>query len=319
MKYKKFIEVDRAIDALYAEKKYEESLELLEEALKVLPENEIKNNYFTIIWIKTVLYTMCKKYDECFDEIKRIVDQGYSFPIHFKRFEALKQKNGYEDLITKNNKLLDKLKTNTKAKYAVHLPEGYTPGKQYPLFIALHGDGISNMQELSGYWKPDVFVENNFIFAYIQSSQVVCHNGHGWLNDMKTARRDIKECYDLIAKEYVIDESSILIGGFSGGAITSVDFTMSNILPIKGFIALCPEIKPEAFTKENVRLAAQRGVKGVFMEGELVLPMESEEEMIKTFDEVGLLYEYYINKGVGHCAPEDFDEKLRKALKFIVD
>ncbi|WP_432663673.1 hypothetical protein R9X47_24215 [Wukongibacter baidiensis] len=319
MKYNKFIDVDRAIDALYEEKKYEESLELLEEALKVLPKNEIKDNYFTIIWVKTVLYTMCKRYDECFEEIKQIVNEGYAFPIHFKRFEPLKKKSGYEELKAKNDKMLDKLKANTKAKYVVHLPANYNSEKKYPLFIALHGDGISNMQELSGYWKPDVFIENNFIFAYIQSSQVVCHNGHGWLDDTETARRDIKDCYDSIAKKYLIDESSILIGGFSGGAITSVDFTMSHIFPIKGFIALCPEIKPEAFTKKNVRLAAQRGIKGVFMEGELVLPMESEEEMIKTFDEVGLPYEYYINKGVGHCAPKDFDDKLRKALKFILE
>uniref|UniRef100_UPI003D7B6A62 hypothetical protein n=1 Tax=Wukongibacter sp. M2B1 TaxID=3088895 RepID=UPI003D7B6A62 len=319
MKFKRFIEVDRAIDTLYEEKRYKESLELLEEALKVLPENEIEDNYFTITWIKTVLYTMCNRYDECFDEIEEIVNKGYSFPIHFKRFQPLKKKSGYKDLIAKNNKLLNELKEKTKIKYLVHLPADYNPEKEYPLFIALHGDGIANMEELSGYWKPDVFLNNNFIFAYIQSSQVICHNGYGWLNDMETARRDIKSCYDYIVKEYLIDENFILVGGFSGGAITSIDFTMSNILPIKGFIALCPEIKPEAFTKENVKLAAKRGVKGVFMEGELVLPMESEEEMIKTFDEVGLSYEYYINKGVGHCAPKDFDDKLTRALKFILD
>ncbi|WP_375372912.1 hypothetical protein [Clostridium sp. CF012] len=32
----------------------------------------------------------------------------------------------------------------------------------------------------------------------------------------------------------------MLIGGFSGGAIASIDVTMSNAIPIKGFIALGP-------------------------------------------------------------------------------
>lgn len=74
---------------------------------------------------------------------------------------------------------------------------------------------------------------------------------------MKTAKRDIKDCYESIAVKYPVDERFILIGGFSGGAVTSVDFTMSHILPVKGFIVLCLEIKPEAFTKENVELAAK--------------------------------------------------------------
>lgn len=213
---------------------------------------------------------------------------------------------------------MEKINVNVKPEYVVHLPENYNSEKKYSLFIALHGDGICNIKEFSGYWKPDVFLKNNFILAYVQSSQVICHNGHGWLKDLKKANKDIKACYDLILKEYSVDERSLFIGGFSGGAIAATNFTFSNIISIKGFIGLCTEEKPEAFTIANVELAAKRGVKGVFMEGELVLPMEEEDEMLKIFAEVGLSFEYYINKGIGHRAPDDFDEKLSQALRFIL-
>jgi hypothetical protein len=93
---------------------------------------------------------------------------------------------------------------------------------------------------------------------------------------------------------------------------------VSGIILIKGFIGLCPEEKPPAFTKENVRKAAQNGTRGVFMEGELMLPVAGEEEMLKEFTGQGLPFEYYVNKGIGHEAPEDLDEKLRQAIKFIM-
>ena len=78
-----------------------------------------------------------------------------------------------------------------------------------------------------------------------------------------------------------------------------------------------PRIKPAAFTDENVRKAVQDGIKCVFMEGEKVLPVLDEDEMMKTFDEQGLQYEYYINKEAGHDIPSDFDKKLEQAVTFI--
>lgn len=319
MKYNKFIELDKEIDGLFEQKKYNEALILLEDGLKTLPEQELKDNSFLVMWDKIVVYTSCEKYDEAFGIVRQTIEDGFSLPLHYPRFKFLQQKSGYDDLKARNDKLISELKKSAKAEYKVYVPDNYDPMKRYPLFMALHGDGMCNMQELSGYWKPDIFLANNVIFAYIQSSQVNCHNGYGWTYDLKTARMDIKYCYDSIASRYPIDESSILIGGFSGGAEASVDFTMSHIIPVKGFIALCPEIKTEAFTEENVKLAAERGVRGVFLEGELVLPMESEEEMLKVFDEVNLPYEYYINKGIGHRAPDDFDDKLNHAVKFILE
>jgi predicted esterase len=316
--YNKFAELDKEIDYLCEQKRYDEAMALYEKGVKALPEQEVRDNSPELIWTRAVLNTLLGKYGECFDVIKESVDMGFPFPLHFKRFEPLKQMTGYQDLLEKNEKLINELKKTARPEYVVHLPQNYNPLKRYPLFIALHGHGMCNNKEFSRYWKPDAFLAQNFIFAYVQSSQVICKNGYGWLDSAETSRRDIKECYDRIAKKYSIDDGSILIGGFSGGAITSVDFTLSNIIPIRGFIALCPEIKPEAFTKENVEVAAARGVRGVFMEGELVLPIKCEEEMLDAFKEAGLSCKYYVNKGKGHEAPNDLDDKLKMALEYIL-
>jgi predicted esterase len=36
---------------------------------------------------------------------------------------------------------------------------------------------------------------------------------------------------------------NIIIGGFSGGAIVSLEITMANVLPVMGFVGLCLELK----------------------------------------------------------------------------
>ncbi|MEG0672327.1 hypothetical protein, partial [Clostridium sp.] len=161
-------------------------------------------------------------------------------------------------------------------------------------------------------------LKKDFIFIYVQSSQLYRHNGFSWTINPLTSRGEIKECYNLILQEYLIDEKCVIIGRFSGGAITALDITFASVIPIKGFIAIGPDL-PKSFTKDNVKLAAERGVRGVFMEGEILIPLEEQEEMIRVFEEVNLHYEFYINKGIGHAIPQDLSEKLNKALSFICD
>ncbi len=179
----------------------------------------------------------------------------------------------------------------------------------------MHGDP-GNIGEFSEYWKPDEFLKKDFIFVYVQSSQLYRYDGFSWTMNPLISRNDIKECYNLLLQEYFIDDECVIIGGFSGGAITALDITFANIIPIKGFIAIGPDF-PESFTKENVKLAAERGVGGVFMEGQVIIPLKEQEEMIKVFEDVGLPYEFYVNKGIGHAIPQDLPAKINKALSFI--
>jgi predicted esterase len=260
---------------------------------------------------------MCGRFDECLLIIGGILDKGYPFPLSFKRFDPLREKEAYRQIKGKNEALLKKAKASADIAYKVFVPESCRKDKKYPLFIALHGHGICSIEEFSAYWKPDVFTKRGFIFAYLQSSQVLCHNGYGWMDDYEKAVRDIEKGIKAIAAEYPVDETSVIIGGFSGGAIAAVNFAMSGIKPVNGFLCVCPEEKPPAFTRENVRKAAGSGMRGVFMEGELVLPIADEDEMRRIFSEEGLPCEYYVNKGIGHETPDDLDAKLEQALKFI--
>lgn len=293
-----------------------EALILLEKVLENFPESEYKKHLPDIMHRKAMYYCRCEMYEECIDIAIDMVEQGFVCGPWLLRMLPLKEDERYIKLKEKNDILLAQAQEKAKLEYVVNLPEGYTEEKQYPLFLAFHGGG-ENIDEFSDNWKPDAFVKNGFITVYVQSSQVSWHNHYNW-NNTPVFRNDIKTCYDLVTKEYSVDKECVIIGGFCGGAMPTVDITMTNVIPVKGFIALCAYVV-ESFTKENAQAAANRGVKGVFMEGENDESTPEVEEMTKVFDEVGLPYQHYINKGTGHWYPDDLSDKLEKALKFILD
>ncbi|MCM1988856.1 hypothetical protein [Oceanirhabdus seepicola] len=315
MKYKKYWEFESKITTLYNQNKYKEALNLLEHASKYLPKKEFDKYFFEIMLSKAEFYCAEGMYEESIDVLSHLINEGFACDNDIFDLIAMKKDNRYMELKGKNELLLTSASEKAGFKYAVHLPSNYIEGKKYPLFIALHGDP-GNIGEFSEYWKPDEFLKSDFIFVYVQSSQLYHHNGYGWLINSLISRNDIKKCYNLILNNYSIDEKYVVVGGFSGGAITALDITFANVIPIKGFIALGPDI-PESFTNENVKLAAERGVRGIFMEGEVLIPLEEQDEMIKVFEEVNLPYEFYVNKGIGHAIPYDLPDKLNKALSFI--
>lgn len=315
MKYNKYWEFEGKITTLYNQKKCREALNLLEHASEYLPKQEFDKYLFEIMLSKAEFYCVEEMYEEAINVISYLLNEGFACDNDIFDVVPLKEDSRYIELKNKNDLLLRKASEEAEFKYEVHLPDNYIQGKRYPLFIALHGDP-GNIGEFSEYWKPDEFIKKDFIFVYVQSSQLYHHNGFSWTINPLISRNDIKECYNLILRKYSIDEKCVIIGGFSGGAITALDITFANVIPIKGFIGIGPDF-PKSFTKENVKLAVERGVRGIFMEGEIIIPLEEQEEMIKVFEEVDLSYEFYVNKGIGHAIPQDLPDKLNKALSFI--
>ncbi|MFZ5351948.1 MAG: alpha/beta hydrolase [Bacillota bacterium] len=321
MSYKNFKELEIAYTKPYTDGEYKKALEMLEEGTRILPEEEYKKHEFVILLDKTIMNVMLKSYDEAVEIIKATMDMGYLFPLHYRVLEPIRQLEEYIELKQKNDKLLEKAQSAARAKYDVQLPDSCCKEKKHPLMLLLHGDGgDGNIEDLKYYWKPEVLFERGFIVAYLQSSQVLCHNGYGWLPNAEVSRRDIKDCYDKIVEEYTVDESMVFIGGFSGGAIASMDIALSNAVPVKGFLSLCPSRIPAAYTDENIRAAVQRGVRGVMLEGEDAKEdIEVEKQILKGFEAEGLRCKYIINKEVGHWYPKDFDAKQEEALEFLLE
>jgi predicted esterase len=312
MSYTHYRQVDAAADKLYAQEKYEEALALLQDTLNQFPEY-----WFNNLSYQAFLFRNTGQYEKGYEIAETLIQQGYFFPIEGE-LELLKQKAGFASLQEENERLKAKAQAQARMEYAVYLPEGYIESKRYPLFFVLHGDGgNANLEQFPWYWPSEAVTRLGFVSVYVQSSQVLAYRNFGWLSDPQIARRDIKNCYEMVVSQFAVDPGMVIVGGFSGGAITAIDIALTDALPVRGFVCQSPEIKPASFTVENVRRAAQRGIRGVFMEGAKVIPVPDEQEMMQAFQDAGLPYQFYVNPGVGHVIPEDLAEKLRQAVDFI--
>lgn len=314
MNFKNFCEFKEYYSPFFSEKKYDEVLNILHHAHELLPQDSYDENLFELMIDESRIYTSTNNSESCINLIKKALEKGYEFPLHWPNFDLLRNHPEYESLNNLNTKLLK----NSKMKYEVHLPKSYDPQKKHPLFFCLHGDGFGcNIKKNSCYWKPDALLEKGYIVVYPQSSQIYFHNSFGWLRDPAISRKELKDCYEQLLLDYSIDKTCVLIGGFSGGATTSINIAFENTIPVKGVIALCPGDYLGNVELEDTKKLAERNTKIVILEGDEDTD-PAVQHILKLFKEVGLAHEYHINKGLGHWYPEDLAEKTLKAVEFIV-
>jgi predicted esterase len=313
MKYESYRQMDKVLDELYAEKKYEEAIELLGIAREQFP-----NDLFEILWYEAVIYVISGDHENSLTTLEEMIDKGFFAELEWGIFDPVRDDARFTSIFEANQCLKAEAQKNARMEYQVYTPEGYTSEGKYPLFIALHGDGHS-LAYFKSNWEATGLLDKGFVLVYVQSSQVLSTDGSGWTPEYEIARRDIKAAYDEIVGQYSIDRDNVLIGGFSGGSIAAIEVTMANTLPVKGFVSLCPSLKPPSFSKENVKRAVQRGVRGVLMEGELEGEVPAEQEMIVVLKEANFPYQFHINPNTGHAFPKDFGQKLLDAIEFIMD
>jgi predicted esterase len=194
------------------------------------------------------------------------------------------------------------------------LPEGYSPDREYPLFIALHG-GSGNMEEFSEVWKSGL-LDSEFIVAYVQSSLVVSMTGYSWTQDLEVSRREVTEAYQRVANEYPIDRNEVLVGGFSAGGIASLEVVLGDDFPLSGFVVLCPA-RPENFTLQALASVRDRGVRGTILTTEMDPNVDVQRQMAELLEEVRLPHEFVVTPDVGHWIPNNLGELVDRAIEHI--
>lgn len=95
---------------------------------------------------------------------------------------------------------------STLQPYTVRLPENYNPNKKYPLFVMLHGSGSTDEHALFDNLTDNKYIE-------------IAPFGRGTSNCFSADKGevDVKEAIDDAMKNFSVDTSKIVIGGFSMG------------------------------------------------------------------------------------------------------
>lgn len=313
MKYESYRQLDSFVDQLFIDQKYDQALDLLDIARRQFPDFLDE-----ILWYQALIYIVSERPEKCLDSLEEMLANGFFNQLEWNFFDPLRDDARFKAISEKFQELRTLAQKNARMQYRVLTPPGYTGNQQYPLFIALHGNG--HWLDIFQYnWKPDILLEQGFIVLYVQSSQMMGSNSFSWTESYEVARRDIKAAFDAAAAQYSVDSHKVLIGGFSGGGMAAIEAAMANTLPVRGFITLCASTKPESFTPQNVHLAKQRALRGVMLKGENEGTIADEQQMLAVFDAEKFPYQFIVNPGIGHTFPADFDRKLLAAINFVME
>lgn len=313
VRFSDYHEMRKYVGELYSQKKYAEAAEVLKDALARFPENLHANAYNLALMyghlsepekgVKVLLYALehgvwFGKYDFFNEELWG----------PYKKLDSFK-------IFQKQNELLWKdAQKSAKAELLIVVPEDYTSGKEYPLFIALHG-GNSNIADFNKSWISDR-MRQEFIVAYVQSSQIVAMNGFNWTEDIELSKREIGYAYQETIKKYPVLRDKVIIGGFSSGGVAAIEVILHNTIPAAGFIALCPA-RPESFTAELVRDAKERGARGTILTTEMDPRLPDQKKMNEIIANEDFPCEFIVTPNIGHWFPEDLDKKIDSAIDFI--
>jgi len=128
----------------------------------------------------------------------------------------------------------------------VHIPEGYDPGKKYPLVVVIHGafstaakmeqeTGFSTLADQEGFVV--VYPNGMGIFGLLQHWNA----GHCCGKAAKDNLDDvafIRECIEQVAEKLNIDRKRIYLTGFSNGGMLVYTYVAANSSRVAAFAAL---------------------------------------------------------------------------------
>jgi len=312
MKFSCFEEVDKEVTVMYNDGRFEEAVDLLKTVVEQYPDN-----LYTITWDMAVIYSLMTPTQG--EKIMEILEYGYEKDLWYNldpedmRWKSCKESSRFHELVKKNKLRKELAQAKADKKYEIYMPADYYEEKKYPLHIAIHGWG-EDIAFFRKFWTSDVLTKD-FISLFIQSSRVATSEGYCW-DDIELARKEIKDVYEDILHKYPIDINNITVGGFSQGGTMTLDFALNEMIPIKGFIALCPD-QPNGFTKEGVESMVARNIKGIILTGENDGALPEQKAMVDIFEEVGLPYKFIINKDLGHWFPENLSEQMDHGLDYV--
>lgn len=189
-------------------------------------------------------------------------------------------------------------------RYAISVPENYSPSTAVPLVLALHYGGSPNgaAQGVLLTLVQPAFAELGAIIVAPESV------GGGW----NTPRNDraVNGLLEAVQASYRVDTKRMAVTGFSMGGTGTWHFAgtyperFSAAIPVAGM----PPASPENW---------RTPVFAVHSRNDEVMPIEPTETRIKELQKAGIPAELVVLTGISHYQTNRFAEGLRRAVPWL--
>jgi predicted esterase len=140
-----------------------------------------------------------------------------------------------------------------------------------------------------------------------------------WGGDLDTVERNVMKAIDEVMDQYKVDTSKIVIGGFSQGGWAAWSLGARNPDTFCGIIPVCGSVNDDDAKRlaqddcKNLRVWVMLG------EDENSRVLDANEDAAKTLRKTGAKVTVKTYEGVAHGFPDNSDEELTNALRFIFE
>ncbi|HDS02065.1 MAG TPA: hypothetical protein ENO07_08610, partial [candidate division Zixibacteria bacterium] len=204
--FESYDQIRDSLDSLYDLEKYAQAIDLIKSVYGLFPEDD-----FELTRSHTLFCRMAGLYEVCMDVFEAGHKKGYFYFIMpgMKKYEPFTEFERFDDVVTEDARLREEANKESKTLMEVETPQGYSPDRQYPLLIVLHGGG-SSIDRAKKHWHS-AKLRNEYIVAFLQSYMHMDLITYGWRTSDQRAQEDIKKIYDELINNYSIDTARVVV------------------------------------------------------------------------------------------------------------
>jgi hypothetical protein len=309
-----FEDLQERVFSLYSDGRFAEIGELLDGAVDRFPNWRSRITYW-----QACIDSLIGEPERALERLLRGADDGMFWPENSLHTDpdlaAARALAEYDQMVKAVRRSAERGNANRPEEPEVLL---FAPkaGPVRGLLIALHMYARSAAESVP-HWQPAT--EEGLVVAVPESTQVGGDGEPAWTDPALTAR-DVRLAREEALNRHPDAAAATVLGGASqgGGRAAAIALTGDPFL-CRGLVAVVAAYPDLPDVASAARDAGARGLRAYLLTGDRDTTRDQVEHLYNDLMKGGVLAKQDVVPNLGHEFPDDFPERLRRAVGFIFD
>jgi predicted esterase len=300
--------------ALYSDGQYEKLAALLDGAAERFPARRGRITYW-----QACVDSLLGEPRRALDRLSRGADEGMFWPENSLHTDpdlaAARALDGYDQMMKAVRRSAERANANRPEKPEVLLfaPES---GSVRGLLIGLHMY-LRSAAESVPHWRPAT--EEGLVVAVPESTQVSSDGEPSWEDPAITARDVLLAREEALSHHPAAAAATILGGASQGGGRAAAIALTGDPFRCRGLVAVISAYPDVPDVASAARDAGVRGLRAYLLTGDRDTTRDQVEHLYADLLAGGVQAKQEVVPDLGHEFPDDFPERLRRAVGFILE
>jgi predicted esterase len=307
-----FRELRENVFRLHADGRYADALALIRRESERLGRSGQEGH---LAFWEACLRTLLGETEEAIDCLSCAIEQGHWWSEAALRRDpdlaSLQGNERFESLVAVCQRRHAEAQSRATPVLRVLEPTSRPP---WPLLLALHSAG-GNVEESAEHWGHAV--DQGWLVALPQSSQVLWPNGYCW-TDRDRAIRELVEHYHSLLECYSVDSDRVVLGGFSQGGAVAIWAALSGALKTCGVMGVACALRDLGEIRDSIEQRPMPDLRVYLVVGEKDGFCPRVGELSQIIRQARMSVRLEEVPGLGHDYPMDLNQYLVAGLSFLL-